>query len=105
LPLKVSRSRKGSRRRPNRPMEDAGAIPEMFVQVDSWRGGGYSHHVAAHIQLRREKYRYLVWYVDGKKQEFYLGKVKTVPLRYRGRGRQASGAAARRSRDVAGARK
>lgn len=76
----------------------------MFVKVDSWRGGGYSHHVAARIQLRREKYRYLVWYVDGKKQEFYLGKVKAVPLSISPAAARAAGRSGPSSAARAGAR-
>ena len=81
MPLKRSRSPKGSSRRLDRPIPVAGAIPEIFVKAPSWRGDSLSHYIGARIQLRREKYRYLVWYEEGKKREFYLGAVKIVPRR------------------------
>ena len=81
LPLRSRRSPKGSRRRPPRSMPGAGAIPDLHVKVrkpGEWPSFAYIH---ARIQVRRTKYRYLVWYEDGRKREFYLGQVKTVPLR------------------------
>lgn len=105
MPLNRQRSRKRSARRPNQGSREAGATPPaIFVKVNSWRSGVFDY-VTARIQIRRVKYRYLVWYEEGKKREFYLGAVKTVPLRYR---RPAAGelppAAARRA-PRAGARK
>lgn len=105
LPLKPSRSPKRSSRRPNRPLPAAGANPEIFVRVANWRGMTMSQYCRAKIQLRREKYRYLVWYEDGKKQEFYLGKVKLVPRSPAPRGSAGGRDRSSGARDIAGARK
>lgn len=55
-------------------------MPEIFVKVRSNRGYLGYDYIHARIQVRRAKYRYLVWYEEGKKREFYLGTVKIVPL-------------------------
>lgn len=80
LPLKKRRSPNRASGRRKRPLRVAGAIPAIFVQVKNWAGYGETRYVGAHIQVRRAKYRYLVWYENGKKHEFYLGSIKTVPL-------------------------
>jgi hypothetical protein len=69
------------KRRQKRPLPGAGAIPAIFVKVRSPRGYlGYEFKRAA-IQIRRSKYRYLVWYEERQKHEFYLGQVRALPLR------------------------
>jgi hypothetical protein len=79
LPLSRRRSRKSSGSPAKRPPKFAGVqAPEISVRVRGGNFGGF-HNVTGRIQLRRAKYRYLVWYEDGRKREFYLGQVKFVP--------------------------
>lgn len=77
-------------------MVKPGVKPQIFVKVRSSRGYLGYEYIHARIQLRRDKYRYLVWYEAGKKREFYLGAVKILPL-----ARRSAGAAG--LTDVAGA--
>lgn len=65
-----------SRRRSPGP---TGVIPQIFVRGKSRSSYSGFDYIHARIQLRKAKYRYLVWWEDGKKREFYLGQVKTVP--------------------------
>jgi hypothetical protein len=81
LPLSRSRSPRAHKRLRKRPLNGSGVIPSIFVRGrSSGTYGGYDYF-RARIQIRREKYRYLVWYEGGRKREFYLGQVKTLPLR------------------------
>lgn len=52
-------------------------MPQIFVKV---RGKAWQQNqfVPAAIKLRRKCYRYLVWNEDGRRREFYLGKVKIL---------------------------
>lgn len=52
-------------------------LPELFVGV---KPKGYSgpNKVPAQIKVRRKFYRYLVWTEDGRRREFYLGKIKIL---------------------------
>lgn len=77
--------RKSRKKRPPKP---AGAIPPQIYVLAKGEGFLRLQYIRARIQIRRTKYRYLVWYENGKKREFYLGAIKTVPLRS-----QAAGAA------------
>jgi hypothetical protein len=80
VPLRRQRSRKSSGCGSRRPLSSIGVNPpEIGVRCPGGRYGGFAW-VHARIQIRRLKYRYLVWYEHGRKREFYLGQVKPVPL-------------------------
>lgn len=84
-----------------RPLKGAGAIPAIFVKVRSNRGYlGYEYKRAS-IQVRGSKYRYLVWYENRQKHEFYLGRISALSL-HRSPARPPAAAApgARRSRNA-----
>jgi len=80
MPLKARRSPKSDLKPAKRPEASAGVIPEIFVKVKDWEEHNWKRYVAARIQVRRRKYRYLVWYENGRKREFYLGAIKAIPL-------------------------
>lgn len=77
-----------------RPIVGAGAIPAIFVKVPSKGLYPRFEFKPARIQIRQAKYRYLVWYEERRKHEFYLGAVKALPLRYRAIGAHHVAAAA-----------
>lgn len=88
-----------------RPIVGAGAIPAIFVKVRSNQGYlGYEYKHAS-IQVRRAKYRYLVWYEGRRKHEFYLGAVKAVPLTRRSAAPERPRPGVARRRDIVGAGK
>jgi len=80
VPLKSPRSLRSKSRRRKAARARAGVKPpRIFIEPD---GGSaqFGRVIAARIQLRKAKYRYLVWWENGRKREFYLGQVKSVPL-------------------------
>jgi hypothetical protein len=76
VPLNLRRSPKRPTSRSKRPRDRSGVIPEIFVRGIERGAYGELSHIHARIQLRRAKYRYLVWWEGGRKREFYLGQVK-----------------------------
>lgn len=71
-PLVSGRKKKGAKKSKARPI-----APQIFVKVrvKEW---AQNQFVPAAIKLRRKCYRYLVWTEDGRRHEFYLGKVKIL---------------------------
>src|SRR5216683_7623059 len=61
---------------PNRDI----SYPTIFISVQPRRGWSSTQYARARIVLRRRVYRYLVWKDNGKKCEFYMGKIKILPL-------------------------
>ena len=104
VPLRSQRSPRGARTRTKRPIVTPGAQPpKIFVCVQGARSWEHSY-IHARIQVRRSKYRYLVWYVEGKKKEFYLGQIKSVPLRSSSIAAPAPAAARARAPEISGVR-
>lgn len=60
-----------------------GVSPQIFVKIGSDRAYAGYEYVKARIQVRRARYRYLVWWERGQKRELYLGAVKSLPLSHR----------------------
>lgn len=69
-------------RKPRRPRgsRQPGVSPQIFVKIRSEGAYAGYDYVKARIQVRRAKYRYLVWWEHCQKREFYLGAVKILPL-------------------------
>jgi hypothetical protein len=76
VPPKWRRSLRAAEWSKKRPPSRSGAkSPEIWIETGETALG---ERIRAHarIQLRRAKYRYLVWWENGRKREFYLGQVK-----------------------------
>jgi len=97
MPYKLKRSTKI---RKNRKLAIAKASrvspPQIYVQVRVGDFGG-TRMFQAHIRLRRDSYRYLVWREEDRVREFYLGKVSKACPTSRAEISPAAGVAGTRS--------
>lgn len=105
VPLNRSRSRRAPVHAGRNGRKKSGAIPPRIAVSGFSARGEYRTWIHARIQLRRAKYRYLVWYERGVKREFYLGQVKPVPLSKDPAGLAGAGEQLARARARAGVRK